>query len=255
MKATDQQRPHWALVLCALLVALVATAACGGALGPAPANRTPRPNSAAARITDFRASVQVNSDAPATQVSASCPGDTQMIGGGFSATDVFEYDALVTASYPDPHDSDLRTWTAIAGPSAAFTLTVEVYCLNQGPDLFISLHIEPAGQPAVCPSASAMLGSGFKDGSSYFLCSGMHATSSGVTSASFDPHSSSHSYYPGSLTLTCHSGALAIGGVISQGSGRLLSSFSAGSPYLGWIFVIGGDGAMTVTTTCADIQE
>jgi hypothetical protein len=244
---------HWGLVLCALLAIVVAAAGCGSQLRPVKTSSPPQANGAVARITVVGASVQVKSDAPTTRVSVSCPSGSQMIGGGFEATDVFEYDALVMASYPDPHDSSLRTWTAIAGPSSTFSLSVEAYCLNHGPALQISLHTLSGGQAAVCPGASALLGSGFNGETSYVLCAGQHASVSSGTPVTFNPHSSSHSYYPGAVTLTCPSNTLALSGDIIAGGDTMLASHSAGQPFTHWIMVLGGDYDVTASATCVNI--
>lgn len=255
MSAHHREHPfHWALVACALLAVAVMATGCG-ALGPAQESGPPRPAAAAARITIVRASVQVKSDAPMTQVSAICPRDTQMIGGGFAATNVFEYDALVTASYPDPHDNGLRTWTAIAGSSSSFTLSAEAYCLRQGLDLQISLHMEADGRVAICAGGTLPLSAGFNGGASYVLCSGRDNHTVSGAPVTFNPQSSSHSYYPGGATLPCPGDTLALGGVISAGGGRLLASYSAGQPFTHWIIVLGGDWNVTASATCVTIIE
>lgn len=256
MPVSTHAKPSAALVTCALATVLIAAGACGGWLRPVKSSGPPQPNPAAARIMVVQVSVQVKSGAPTTQVSATCPQNSQMIGGGFVASDVFEYDALVTANYPDPHDGDLRTWTAIAGPSGAFTLGVEAYCLNQGPDLQISLHAQ-TGRSPYCPSQQTPLGAGFRgefeNGTYYVLCASQHATGGGVVFQSFNPQSSSHGYAPRRITLTCASGALAISGDEGAGVDSLLASYSAGPPYLSWVIGLGGDKDVTVSTTCVKI--
>ena len=229
----------------ALAALLTGALACGGELP----NSVSYPSPLAAQISVQRASVQVTSGVSAPHVSVSCPVGTQLIGGGFSASDVFEYDALVTASYPA--GGDLRTWTVVAGHSAAFTLTAEAYCLSHGPDLRISLHATN-GPQAFCPPPTSTLSAGFNGAIAYALCASQHASDASLVHTTFNPRSSSDGYEPSTVTLACPTGALAMGGVISGGD-RLLSSFSAGAPYLNWTFVVGGDDDTTVTTICANI--
>ncbi|HEX9036502.1 MAG TPA: hypothetical protein VF808_05875 [Ktedonobacterales bacterium] len=205
------------------------------------------------------ASARIPDSASSTAVSASCHPGEQLIGGGFSASDIFEFDALITASYPsDPH-----TWTAVAGHSAEFALTVEAYCLVAHPDLGVTIIHSSAGQPA-CPTREAALGSGFAEQpptlgpnvtvTTYVLCATRLRDASVTVQTEYNPHSSSHSYAPGSVTLTCPPGRIAIGGDAGAGGNWLLASSSAGPPYSGWVMAFGGDSDQSPSATCASIN-
>src|SRR5690348_12505298 len=63
----------------------------------------------------YSAGVRVASHA-GTPVSASCRAGEQVVGGGFAASDMFEYAAWISASYP----SSATTWTVVGSAPASF---------------------------------------------------------------------------------------------------------------------------------------
>src|SRR6516225_6113655 len=58
------------------------------------------------------------------KVTAGCRPGERMVGAGYAATSVFEYDASITTSYP----TDDHTWVATGGTQAGIQL--DVYCLH-----------------------------------------------------------------------------------------------------------------------------
>lgn len=258
MRHSRQRPPAYALILSALLLVLVCVGGCGSvqnvAAGAPQAPTVGVTAGPTARgVTAYSASIQVPENTPGTRVSVSCPAGTQMIGGGYAATSVFEYDAVVASSYP----SSANTWTAVAGPGDAFTLQADVYCLAPTFPLGVQV-VQTSGAPTSgsgCPIGSVQLGGGFNypsdypSGRLYFLCATQHVRVGAVVTAYYNPHSSTHSYYPGSKTLACPSDQIAISGD-TIGGDTVLVSDSAGAPYDGWFFTVGGDGDMTLIVRC-----
>jgi hypothetical protein len=265
--------PRYTLSMCALLAILMCASACGNGragvtVSPDPAREGPK----ASRITMRSASVHVSSDAPRTAVSASCQTGEQMIGGGFAASDTFEYAAIIAASYP----ASATTWTVAATSGPGFMLNVEVYCLWSSIDLDVKIvHAPAAPDGAVaCPAGSILLSGGFQGDSSsvasrpegngwyaggarsagqvYALCASQHMSAGVVVSARFNPHSSVHSYYPAGQSVTCPVGQTATAGGFS--GSLVITSASAGAPYVGWSVIAGGDGDVTVYARCVTLM-
>ena len=161
-----------------------------------------------------------------------------MISGGFSSSDTFEYDAILVASYP----SRANTWTAAAAASSTFLLSVQVYCLPASLALGVTAvqaPVSPTGS-ATCPTDTTLLSGGFAGGSPairsrpngngwyaagaagysgrvYALCASQRVSAGSIVSASFNPHSSAHSYYPAAQSVICPAGQTAISGGFSGG--------------------------------------
>lgn len=265
--------PRYAFALSALLAILMCASACGNGRAGVTASPDPAHEGVVSPgITVRSASGHVSSDAPRTAVSAACQAGEQMIGGGYATSDTFEYAAMIAASYPA---SD-TTWTVAALSSPAFDLSVEVYCLRTSFALGVKIvHAPAAPDGAVtCPAGTILLSGGFQlDSSSvasrpegngwyaggarsagqvYALCASQHVSAGSVVSASFDPHSSSRGQQPDGATLPCPAGQTATAGGFS-GGGLIITSASAGAPYVGWSVVAGGDGDVTVYARCVTL--
>lgn len=255
-----------ALILGALSIFLLSACASAGSTAPRRAASAAAPTAIATRS----ASVQVPANAPRTEVSATCaPGET-LIGGGFSASNTFEYDAMIVASYP----ASATTWTVAAGSSPAFTLTAEAYCVAIMPGGFaFPRRSLDATTRAACPPSMTLLGGGFQGGSSfdasrpdgngwyaamsaftgevYALCA-ERASGGATITATFNPHSSARGYQPGAARVTCPAGEVVVGGGFN--GGLILTSASAGSPYTSWEVSAGGDSPVTVYARCVTLE-
>jgi hypothetical protein len=207
-----------------------------------------------------------------------------MLGGGFTASDLFEYAAYIEASYP----SDPTTWTVTAStPSSYFDVEVDVYCVAA--TLPVDVHIVHAsGAPvamAACTQDTVLLGGGFQgsqpiavsrpqgnewlsstfgatSGASiqvYAVCAARHVLPGQVVSAHFNPHSSSQGYAPSGGDASCPSGQIAVGGGFEGGdlilaSQPLLASQPRGPSFAGWSVTAGGDADVTVAAVCVLLQ-
>jgi hypothetical protein len=258
--------PGYALTLGALILALASVSGC----------ERPRGGVASASgIITHTVSGWVSSQIPHTELSISCQPGEQMIGGGFSASGSFEYDARIVASYP----SNPNTWTVAAASSPAFTLNVEVYCLPVNPALGVIIAqalAAPTGSLS-CPAGATLLSGGFQgdspvsasrpDGNGwyvagasgsneqvYILCVSQRISEGGVVAASLDPHSSAHNYSPATQSLDCPAGQTATSGGFS-GGGLVLASASKGAPYQSWTVTAGGDGALTLYARCVHLTR
>jgi hypothetical protein len=193
-----------------------------------------------------------------------------MIGGGFSASDTFEYDAMIAGSYP----SSASRWTVVAASSPAFILEVMVYCLSASPAYGVQIvqaAISPGGR-VTCPAGTILLGGGFQGteavvasrpdgngwysatsngaaGQVYAQCASQHVMAGSIATVTYNPHSSSHGYVPGSAQVTCPPNQRATGGGFSGGD-LLLASESDGVLPANWTFTAGGDGDESFSTVC-----
>lgn len=250
-----------------LVVVTLLFSACGVALPSSTAATTPRP-----QIVSYsaQATFQSGQNTYRLSASASCKQDEQMLGGGFAASDVFEYDAFIEASYP----SSATTWTAIGFSSSSFQLEAYVYCLKASVPFGIRLVQSegvPGGQVA-CPKGTILLSGGFQSSQPiqasypldngwssasvgspvqvYALCASQHITASPVATAVFNAQSSSHQYQPGGTSLACPTEQAAIGGGFDSQGDLFLTSRSNGSAFSGWSVVAGGDAKVTVSVVC-----
>jgi hypothetical protein len=238
-------RPWWIRWGAALGALLALTPLLSGCVASTPPGSTATPGRPLS-LTTRAASVAVPSNGAGTRVAVYCLPGEQMIGGGYLATDTFEYDASIAASYP----SSASQWTAIAGPGAAFTLTVFVYCVVSGPALGVQV-VQTRASVAACPARGVELGAGFDtSGASYAVCARQNARlGANPLPITFNPRSSQHSYAPASVTLTCPMNLIAVGGSLEQAD-RMIGSASAGPPYNGWSFTLGGDGDAQLAVRC-----
>ncbi len=270
MPHTRKRQPASALSASALLLVLAFASGCGSVRSSATVTPDPVHGNAIPQSIIVRtASAQVSYQAANTQVSASCRAGEQLIGGGFSASDTFEYDAKIVASYP----ANATTWT-VAAASSAFSLSAEAYCLPTDTTLgLVTSHAPttPSGS-ITCPSGTVLLSGGFQGdnvfsasrpdgngwyattmglaGTVYDLCASQHVSAGGIVTASFNPHSSAHSYYPAGDSVICPAGQTATAGGFSGGD-LILTSVSGGSPFKEWSVAAGGDGDLTLYARCA----
>jgi hypothetical protein len=211
-------------------------------------------------------------------LSVSCRPGEQMLGGGFGASNLFEYAAYIEASYP----SGTTTWTIVASaPSSFFDIEADVYCVSASMSIGVSV-VQASGASsatAACPRDTALLGGGFwgsqpigmsrPQGNGwlgatagatldtsikvYALCAPRHVQPGKVVTAAFNAHSSTHGYAPGGGDAVCPAGQIAIGGGF-EGGDLILGSLTHGSSFAGWSVAAGGDADMTVSAVCILLQ-
>lgn len=207
-------------------------------------------------------------------VSVSCPSGNQMLGGGFSSYDLFEYAAWIEGSYP----SGQTTWTVVgAAPASFFDLEADVYCTPAQMSLDIQ-NVQATGSDTMsitCPQGTVLLSGGFHstrvvDESHpqsngwlsatpdariqvYARCAASHVRRSQVVSSTFNAHSSSHSYAPGDQAVACPAGQIATGGGFA-GADLIVGSQTNGSAFTGWSITAGGDADVKIFAQCVQFQ-
>lgn len=235
-----------------------------------------RPSSPVASANPLQLPITIHSaDAWATHdqkyqvsVSASCLPGEQMLGGGFGASDVFEYAAFISASYP----SSANTWTVSGSSISTFQLSAEVYCAPASTSLGIQ-RAQSASSGAgyvACPQGTVLLGGGFQGGQRvsiarpqgngwegnseqvYVLCAAQHVGGGGtVAMVSFKVQSSSTGYQPGGGDVRCPAGQVATGGGFAGGSAILASRLETTDAHpSGWAVTAGGDSEEMVYAVC-----
>jgi hypothetical protein len=225
----------------------------------------------------YSASVRVPSRVD-TPVSVSCRSGEQLVGGGFAASDLFEYAAWVSASYP----SSATTWTVIgSAPASFFILEAVVYCAPIArPASVRIIHASgTGGATAACPQGMVLLGGGFHAAQpvaasrpqgngwmagstradsggatggtidAYALCASRLVQPGQVVQATFNAHSMSRGYQPGGADAACPSGQIALGGGFATGE-LVLTSLARDTSYSGWGVVAGGEADVTISAVC-----
>lgn len=182
------------------------------------------------------------------KVSASCHRGERMVGVGYAATSVFEYNASIIASYP----ADDQTWVAIGGSQAGIELNV--YCLH-GDHLPTVLVVSGVYGAITCPVGSVLLAEGFGQQAAgaaapptaYTLCatSGVAVGATATAPVTFD--SNHNGYMPVYASVTCPVGQLAFGGG-TTGIGNYASGASA--DFTGWDITGGGQGSGSIYADC-----
>ncbi len=204
-------------------------------------------------------------------ISASCRPGEQMLGGGFAATDVFEYDAYILASYP----SGAATWTVSASSHSHFSLTVTVYCLQAGFSAGIQQVRGGTASPgeATCASGSVLVGGGFRssepvdssmprdatwqagvsgsDAQVYAMCAATHVRLTGRVPQPIDLHATTNGYQPESFSTTCPVGQIAVGGF--SAGGLVLASEAEPPDFSAWSLEAGGSGPGDLVAACLEI--
>ncbi|HKB46747.1 MAG TPA: hypothetical protein VKC57_03560, partial [Ktedonobacterales bacterium] len=218
----------------------------------------------AAKIVAYSTSSDSVPNAPRQPltISATCPAGEQMIGGGFAATDVFEYAAFITASYP----SGPASWTVVGSSISRFTLGVTIYCLRAGFSLGVRVAqggVDGASQGyAACPTGTALVSGGFRSTApvdtsmprdngwaiassdtttrAYALCAAGHVRAAAPARVSFTLHATTNGFQPEAFHVACPVGQVVGGGFSSPF--LALSSTANASDFSGWSLVAGGDG-------------
>jgi len=209
-----------------------------------------------------------------TSVSVSCQPGEQLLGGGFSSSNLFEYDANIAASYP----SSATTWTVTAALSPDFDVEAAAYCIPATVPLSIQIlqASGATGATVACPEATVLLSGGAQGsqplnvsrpydngwmGTSYrgstrvyALCAARHGLRGQVVTAAFNARSSSHQYAAGGGSATCPAGLIATGGGFAGGGDQVVGSQATGSGFTGWSVVAGGDADVTIAAVCWGLQ-
>jgi hypothetical protein len=170
-------------------------------------------------------------------VTASCHGDEQVIGGGFSAGNVFEFALFVDASYPANNG-----WTVKTDSISHYAVTVLAYCLRGEPSLGTRII---SGKD--CPTGNVALSHGMTNQGTVILCAAHHVASASRATAPITLNATHNGYQPQSGSVECPPGTLALDG--GSTVGLELTSF-AGDSFASWQVFTGGDGAGEVYANC-----
>jgi hypothetical protein len=188
------------------------------------------------------------------KVSTGCRPGERMVGAGYAATDVFEYNANITSSYP----TNDHTWVATGGAQAGIEL--DVYCLHG--DHLPTVVIAGGDSGAMrCPARAVQLAEGFgplaagataqSSSALYALCatSGVKAGVTATAPVTFD--SDHNGYMPVDAAVSCQTGLLAFGG-----GAMGVSTFASGASadFSGWDVTGGGQGNGTVYADCVQLD-
>lgn len=181
------------------------------------------------------------------RVTAGCHPGERMVGAGYAATDVFEYNATIASSYPINDHS----WSVTGGTQAGIQL--DVYCLHGDHLPTVVIISGPFGAVA-CPADSVALAEGFgppagsgSEQTSYALCatSGVQAGSRTTSSVVFD--SSQNGYNAASASARCPTGQIALGG---GATGVAYFASGTNADFAGWTITGGGNGSGAVFAMC-----
>jgi hypothetical protein len=250
----------WPLCLVALLLACGGASQAGVTAATAPRRLAPVVRAATARVPAYTS----------TPVSASCQPGERMLGGGFIASNLFEYAAYIYASYP----SGPATWTVVGyGPGSYFQLEADVYCAPEVPAAAVHIvHASGASTAtAACPQGTVLLSGGFQatrpvgvshpqgngwlatvEGSgvqAYAVCAAQLVQPGQVVRATFNAHSMSRGYKPDGANAACPSGQIALGGGF-DGSDLVLANSARGASFDGWAVEAGGEADVTIAAVC-----
>jgi hypothetical protein len=185
------------------------------------------------------------------KVTAGCRPGERMVGAGYAATSVFEYNASITTSYP----TDDHTWVATGGTQAGIQL--DVYCLH-GDHLPTVVIASTTSGTVRCPAHSVLLAEGFgrlaaagaTAWPTYALCAttGVEAGATATASVTFD--SNHHGYMPVYASVHCPAGQITVGG------GTIgVTNFTSGASadFTSWEVTGGGQGNGTVYADCVQL--
>jgi hypothetical protein len=209
---------------------------------PAAEHPTWTPGSVAEAITTRSASAQVASGASSYQltVTASCHADEQLIGGGFEATNVFEYALFLRASYP-AHNA----WTVKTDSISHYELDVFAYCLRGEPSLGTQIVSDNE-----CPAGATPLNGGKTEDGVITLCAARHVASVTHALAYVSLNSAFNEYQTQRATMNCPAGTLALDGFAPIGT-TLASKATSG--FRAWEMILGGSGAGDVYANCVTL--
>jgi hypothetical protein len=222
-----------------IIVAISIAVLSGCTLEAQPASATWEPESVASAITIRSASASNSEDTGGYKltVTASCHADEQLIGGGFEATNVFEYALFLRASYP-AHNA----WTVKTDSISHYELEVFAYCLSGEPSL--GTHIVSGNE---CPAGASPLSHGKAEDGVVTLCAARHVASVTHALTYMVLAASSNGYQPQRATVNCPAGTLALEGDAPIGS-TLASKATPG--FGAWEMTLGGNVAGDVYATC-----
>jgi hypothetical protein len=222
-----------------LAVSVIALAGCGIS-APADTAASWSPGSVADAIIIRSASAQNAYGASSYQltVTASCHTGEQLVGGGYAASNVFEFALFARASYP----SSTSAWTVKADSISHYALSVYTYCLHGDPSLRTQVVAGSA-----CPTGAMALSEGQTEHGPALLCAARHVAAASHVMAPITLSATSNGYQPQSARATCPSGALALDGGSTVG---LTLASAAGASFASWEVVAGGDGAGEVYANC-----
>jgi hypothetical protein len=232
---------RWAIIMAAAFIAV-----CGCALSTQASRQAPsatwEPGSVAGAITtrSVSASNTENSASYKLTVTASCHADEQLIGGGFIASDVFEFAVFLSASFPTSN-----AWTVKTDSISHYTVSALAFCLRASPSLETKVI---SGKE--CPNESTALSHGMSDQGPITLCAARHVASVSRATAPITLTATQNGYSPQSGSVECPSGALALDGGSTVGL-ELASGPTHG--FAGWEVVTGGDGAGEVYASCVTL--
>jgi hypothetical protein len=118
-------------------------------------------NASAGPITDITASTTLTTTGETKTLSASCPGGTRLIGGGFDSTVPPAMDAVVFPQVNQATSPTTWTVTGVENQDGAITLTAHAYCMAKiAAPLFVTgtasgtggTFAGAAGRSPTCPS-------------------------------------------------------------------------------------------------------
>jgi hypothetical protein len=161
-----------------------------------------------------------------------------MIGGGYHATDVFEYALFVHGNYP----SDAMTWTVMTDSISNYFLSISAYCLQGAPAM--GLHIV-AG--STCPLGNVLTSSGFNEQQPFVICASQHVIAGTKATQPLSLNSQANGYTPQDGSVQCLSGQFALGGGATAGT--ILESETNAS-FTGWNITAGGSGDGEIYADC-----
>jgi hypothetical protein len=223
------------------ITAIVFTSACA-LTTPAAVQPTWAPESVASAIATRSASAQNAEGAKsyALSVTASCHADEQLIGGGFEATNIFEYALFLRTSYP-AHNA----WTVKADSISHYALEVFAYCLRGEPSL--GAQIVSGNE---CPAGASPLSHGKAEDGVVTLCAARHVASVTHVLAYVTLTSAFNEYKTQRATMNCPAGTLALDGFAPIGT----ALSSKATPGFGaWEMTLGGNGAGDVYANCVTL--
>lgn len=187
---------------------------------------------------------------PELRVTAGCHSGERMVGAGYAATDVFEYNARITSSYP----IDDHMWTATGGTQAG--LQLDVYCLRGDHLPPVVIVSGPSGGVA-CPAGSVALAGGFGPPSGggsartvYALCATSGAQAGSRATAPITFNSNQNGYMPVSGAARCPAGQIAFGGGVTGVDVASYFASGATADFAGWAVAGGGGGSGVVYASC-----
>jgi hypothetical protein len=170
-------------------------------------------------------------------VTASCHADEQLIGGGYDASNIFEYALFLRASYP--HDN---AWTVKTDSISHYDLEVFAYCLRGEPSLGAQIVAGNA-----CPAGALPLSHGKTEEGVVTLCAAQHVASVTHALTYVTLTSAFNGYQTQRATVNCPLGTLALDGFAPIGA-TLASKATPG--FMAWEMMLGGNGAGDVYADC-----